>query len=611
MSAPAPSTAARAPARARTWLAAAALFVAAAAARIAYVVSVWPHPAVRYPVLDCLAYRDWALAILAGDWLGDRVYYQDPLYPFFLAGLYALFGPDTQGVLIAQALLGAGSAVLIFALGRELFGARVGWIAGGLAAVYQVFFFFEALIMKGALKLFLFSLGLLLAARAAGGGSPWRWLPAGFCLGLGSLIRPNALLFAPVLALFAWRAPGRSARERRLGLALALLGLLAAVAPGAIRNAAVGGDLVLLNSQGGQNFYIGNFRGNRSGTFVAPPFLRADPRHEEEDFRREAERAVGHALRPSEVSRYWLRRGLDEIAADPAHFVRHLGRKLAVFANAHEVADNESYDFFAEHVSGFLALPLPGWGTLLPFALCGFVFARKDPRALLLIAFFATYALGLLPFFVLSRLRLPLAPVVIVFAALALARIAASLRRRELARAAPALAGVAAGLVFTHLPVVRDDPVISHFNLAQAHRMQARVARERASAAAAAGDLAAAEAELARVDAEQRDAEAELRAGLRVDPTSGRLRTALRNLQATRIVERLRLRQAEQALPIARALAQEFPEFADSHARLGDVYASLGRRDEAAQAFERALALDPAHTRARRGLAKLRGERPP
>jgi len=591
------------------WIAA-SLFAVAATARILYVRSVWPHPAVRYPVLDCLAYHDWALAILHGDWLGNRVYYQDPLYPFFLAGLYALFGPDTQGVLIAQALLGATSVVLVYALGRTLGGEAVAIVAGLLAAAYQVFFFFDALLMKGTLKVFLFSLGLLLAARAARGGSAWRWLPAAFVLGLGSLIRPNALLFAPVLVAFAWSAPAEGARRHALAAALAAAGIAAAVLPVAVRNFAVGGDFVVLNSQGGQNFYIGSFRGNDTGAFVAPPFLRADPRYEEEDFRREAESAVGRALRPSEVSRYWLGRGLDEIAADPAHFARLMVRKVALFANAHEIADNESYDFFANHVSRFLALPLPGWGALLPLAVCGFAFAWRDRAAALLIAFFATYAAGLLPFFVLSRLRLPLVPVVIAFAALALVRIAAIVRERESRRALALVAVLAVGLGFTHLPLIADDPLISHFNLAQAHRMRARDARERASQLAAAGDRVGALAALTEMDAAERDAEAELRAGLAIEPRSARLRDAMRNLQVTRIEEFLRVERPDEALAIARELARDFPGFADGHARLGSVLARLGERAEAERECRRALEIDPENATAQRTLSSLRGVGP-
>ncbi|HEX5065011.1 MAG TPA: glycosyltransferase family 39 protein [Myxococcota bacterium] len=590
----------------RTALVALSLFAVAAAARILYVRSVWPHAAVRYPVLDCLAYHDWALSILAGDWQGTRVYYQDPLYPFFLAGLYALFGPDTLGVLIAQALLGAASVVVIAALAREIGGDAAGLVAGVLAAVYQVFFFFEALLLKGTLAVFVFSTALLLVARASRGGSPWRWLAPGFLLGLGCLLRPNALLFAPVLAFFAWRAPAAQTRARGAAAALALAGVAAAVGPVALRNTIVGGDFVLLNSQGGQNFYIGNFRGNASGIFVAPPFLRADPRYEEEDFRREAEREVGRELRPSEVSRYWMRRGLDEIAADPAHFARHLARKLVVFANAHEVADNESYEFFANHVSGFLRWPLPGWGALLPLALAGFALAWRRREAQPLIAFFAVYAAGLLPFFILSRLRLPLVPVVIAFAALALVQGPALLRRMPRARAAALVAALIVMLGATHLPVIQEDPVISHFNLAQAHRMRAKAERERAAALAAAGDEAGARAAFARVEAAQADAEAELRRGLEVAPRSARLRTALRNLQTTRIVELLRVGAEREALPIARAFAEEFPGTADAHARLGDVLERLGEREAAERAYRRALEIDPEHERARRALLALR-----
>jgi len=71
---------------------AAAVFAGALAIRCVYLWSVWDSPSVRYPMGDALAYHEKALAIVAGDWLGDRAFYQDPLYPYFLALLYALFG---------------------------------------------------------------------------------------------------------------------------------------------------------------------------------------------------------------------------------------------------------------------------------------------------------------------------------------------------------------------------------------------------------------------------------------------------------------------------------------------------------------------------------------
>ena len=61
--------------------------VFAFALRALYIAQAWSHPAVRIPVIDAEAYRARALQILEGDWLGDAVYYLDPLYPFFLDGV--------------------------------------------------------------------------------------------------------------------------------------------------------------------------------------------------------------------------------------------------------------------------------------------------------------------------------------------------------------------------------------------------------------------------------------------------------------------------------------------------------------------------------------------
>ena len=88
----------RASGRASPWDLA-GLFVLSAGLRFAYVLSVAGHPAVRYPMVDGRSYHEKALAILGGDWLGDRIFFQDPLYPYFLAALYAVFGPKRISLL--------------------------------------------------------------------------------------------------------------------------------------------------------------------------------------------------------------------------------------------------------------------------------------------------------------------------------------------------------------------------------------------------------------------------------------------------------------------------------------------------------------------------------
>lgn len=108
----------------------AVLWLASVALRFAYVGSVWDSPYVRYPMVDSLAYHNEALSILAGNWIREGIFYQDPLYPYFLAALYAIFGPGSVGVLFAQALLDSFTVVLIYATARRVFDARVALVAG-------------------------------------------------------------------------------------------------------------------------------------------------------------------------------------------------------------------------------------------------------------------------------------------------------------------------------------------------------------------------------------------------------------------------------------------------------------------------------------------------
>jgi 4-amino-4-deoxy-L-arabinose transferase-like glycosyltransferase len=593
------------PVAARSWRVGALLFALACGLRFAYVALIADEPAVRYPVLDAHAYHGWALAILAGDWLGDRVYYQDPLYPFFLAGLYRLLGPGSLGVLLAQAVLDAVSVVLLFATARRLFPPGAALLAGLLASGYAVYVYYAGLLLKAPLLVFLFTLSLLLLVRAAQRGRPRDWLAFGLVFGLAALTRGNALLFLPALAFWLALERARPPAQRLLAIAAALGGVLAVLLPVAARNWLVSGDLVLLNSQAGQNFYIGNFRGNDTGAYRAPPFLRATPEHEEEDFARVAIAAVGRELPPSAISRYWLARGLEEITADPGHFARNLARKVAVLVNHVEVPDNYSFAFFAEEVVPVLAWPWPSWGALLPLACCGAWFARGRREARLLLLFGACYAAGILIFFNLSRLRLPLVPLVLLFAGFGGTEILRRLRARDW-RSVLATAGfltLAYPAVYADLGVERT--VIRFFNLAQAHQARGRALRARAVEFSARGDERAAAAELARSLAEFAQAERAYREGLAQDPGSRRLANGLRALLEVRVIELERLGRTREALARARSLVEAAPDHAAGHARLGALLAEIGEHDEARRAFRRALELDGENRRARWGLLKL------
>jgi 4-amino-4-deoxy-L-arabinose transferase-like glycosyltransferase len=582
------------------------LFGLAFAFRALYVAQIADQPAVRYPVLDALAYHQWALALVEGTWQGG-VYYQDPLYPTFLSLLYRLFGPDSLGVLLAQAALDAGSVVLLWATARRLFGSVPALVSGLLAAFYAVFVFYAALLLKAPLLLFLFNLCFLLLVRAAASGKALAWLAAGVALGLAALTRANALLFVPLWLLWIALDRRRPAAARALGAAAACAGVALALLPVAVRNHAVGGEWVLVNSQGGQNFYIGNFRGNDTGGYRAPPFLRADPKYEEEDFAREAEKALGRDLTPAQVSSYWWRRGLEEILADPGHFLRHTGRKLLVLVNHHEIADNYSFDFVADVAAPMLRWPLPSFGLLLPVALCGAFFARRERAVWLLFAFAASYAASLVLFFNLSRLRLPLAPLVILFAGKGLVELFRRARAREWRTLAAAALCLAVAYPVIYADVAVDRISIRYYNLGQRHMSVSFEQQRRAVELSAQGDEAGARDALARATRERVEAERIYLRGLEKAPRSRRLNQGLRDLWVVHATTLHRLGRDEDAILVISQLTRRYPKYPPGHAWLATLYASQGRRDEALAEARRALELDPEDARALRVRRELAG----
>ena len=384
------------------------------------------------------------------------MFYQAPLYPYFLAAVYKVFGDGPTMIRFIQAVIGAGSCVLLAAAGIALFGAR-GVIAGALLAIYPSAIFLDGLLEKSVLVSFLtVALLYLLSDRHA----RFREFLAGVALGLLSLTRENALLLAiPVLAWFLI--------EHRLAAAAFLAGCALVLLPVGARNYAVGGEFLLTTSQFGPNFYIGNHAGARG---LYDPLVpgRGNATAEREDATRLAEEASGRALSPDEVSSFWTTRALDFIRTQPGTWIRQLARKLALTYNAVEVADTESQDVYAEWSPLLRALTPLSFGVIFCLAAFGACMTAKAWRRLwFLYAIALTYTLSIISFYVFARYRFPLVPVLILFAAGGLAVWGEKSARplRGWAFGALVLAGA---LTFLPLENTRMDRASHYLNIANA-----------------------------------------------------------------------------------------------------------------------------------------------
>ena len=211
----------------------------------------------------------------------------------------------------------------------------------------------------------------------------------------------------------------RSSGSKRLFAALAL-GTLAAVLPVTIRNRVVGKDIVPIAWQDGGNFYIGN-NPESNGTTAVIPGTRADWWGGFDDWRRIAIEDEGRGLQPSEISRYWYRRGFDFLAHDPGAATRLYVRKLQLLLGNGE-ASNQEQMYFERNRSAVLSRLPVNFAMILALSAFGLVWLLRvrDRRALIMHAMAATYALSVLIFFVSSRHRLPFAVFLIPGAAVRL-----------------------------------------------------------------------------------------------------------------------------------------------------------------------------------------------
>ena len=386
--------------------------------RVGYLAELNGSPFLSVLLGDSRQYDAWAQQIAGGQWVGTEIFYQTPLYPYWLAVIFSIAGHNLGLVRVIQAILGAASCVLLGLAGRRFFSDRVGVIAALLLAVYPPAFFFDGLIQKSSLDIFLVTLALALLGEFHR-RPDWRWLAAlGAATAALVLNRENALVLYPVISawlLFLFRDV--PIRRRVAWTGVFVFASLVVLLPVGFRNYRVGGEFLLTTSQIGPNFYIGNHP-RASGTYEPLLPERSDPAFERDDATRLASKAVGRVLSPGEVSDYWLRESLAYIRSQPFQWFALLGKKVFLTFNAAEIPDTESIEAYSDYSRILRGLIWLSFGVILPFAaLGGWVHRRNWRRLLILYGMLASLALAVAVFYVVARYRHPLVPIILLFSA--------------------------------------------------------------------------------------------------------------------------------------------------------------------------------------------------
>jgi tetratricopeptide (TPR) repeat protein len=619
-----------------------AVFGCAFLLRLIYLAQIRSIPLFTHLAGDGYTYDAWAQRIAAGDWLGQGVFYQAPLYPYFLALLQTLFGHDLWVIRLIQITIGSASCALIFLVGRHLFSRPAGIAAGLILACYAPAIFFDALIEKSILDLFLLSLLLWLMIRAVERKRASVWVGIGVLLGLLGLSRENALILTFVIPVWiAFNFAGVSAGTRLRWTGLFLAGVLVVLAPVGLRNLAVGGEFALTTSQFGANFFIGNGP-SADGTYGSVRKFIGEPQLEGSDAKRLAERALGRNLMPGEVSGYWFQQSWRTITAQPRQWLKLLAKKWLLVWNAREIEDSDDF-YIYQHWSGVLRLlgSINHFGILAPLAGAGLWLTRSRWRRLwVLYAMLLALAFSVAIFYVFGRYRFPLVAFLSLFAGAAVIQMAAHYQQGARAALLSGMGVFAAIAVIVNWPIygisgpgaggynnlanayyatgrvdeaiatarnaiqVQPDYGVAHYNLGNLYASQGRfelARRHFEEALRLYPNYADARSNLGQLIAERGDLEggvAQFRKAIELNPTLSRAHLNLGIALA-------KLGRLDEALAPLREAARLLPRSAEARYYLGSVYAAQGRLDEAAETFNDALRVQADFAAAHQRLGEL------
>ena len=147
-----------------------------------------------------------------------------PLYLLYLAIPSVLGFQSVLAHLIWSAVLGTATVMLIGLIGREVGGARLGIIAGGLAATYPNLWVPDGSLMAESMAMFATALAVYFAYRYWRDPQWWRLAAVGAASGAGALSRSELILIVPLMVVpLAILAQGVARRDRVKGMVAAAM----------------------------------------------------------------------------------------------------------------------------------------------------------------------------------------------------------------------------------------------------------------------------------------------------------------------------------------------------------------------------------------------------
>jgi 4-amino-4-deoxy-L-arabinose transferase-like glycosyltransferase len=422
----------------RTGLFLAALFVFALAVRVAsysFLVGGLSDP----PPAKTDAVEYDLLARNVADGIGFRygsehppTAFRPPLYPLILASVYKVFGPSYLAARMLQFILSALACCLVWRLAWVLTASRaLAMTASVIAVVYPSMFYHAGFLLTESVYIFFLVLSCLACAEVEKNPSLKNQILAGVSLGLLCLVRSNAVFFAFFLFFWALAVFENKAKAIRVYLTV-LFFMLAALSPWAARNYLHFHRFIPLSTNGGMNFWGSNnpvilteeaarYGGWKGGIIYDVSYLPGSEDLTVEWTKKEFE--------PFELDRRSWHLALQYLRNSPGDLARLVANKFERFWSVD----------IRNHPLERTAFILLDQGMVF-WAILGFLgslAARgRKPGLLLFFSFLAVQASALV-FFADTRMRVGIAPSVVIYAAMGLRLLWMVLRQERREEIAP------------------------------------------------------------------------------------------------------------------------------------------------------------------------------
>ena len=341
---------------------------------------------------DMLTYHNYAQQILNGTF-GKEPYYYGPLYSYFLALVYKIFGVNPYIASLIQMMLGVATSLLIYFIAKKVFNKTVAFISISISIFYGMFYIYEGVLLMESLVTFLNTLSIFLLLRIENNPSYKNIAFAGIAIGLSALARANILLFVPFILIWIFfNSKLITHNSKLLRFAFLCLVILLTISPATIRNYLVSGRFILISTNGPISFWTGNHPG-------APgEYVNATPKPN-----------VGY-----------IEDTLSFIRKDPKGYLNLQKKKFLLFWSEYEIVNNVNHELQKSY-SFLFKFPHLSFGPVALLALVGIALSlRKGKRCLLLYLNIFSLMTAIVIVFVTARYRLSILPFLIIFASFSL-----------------------------------------------------------------------------------------------------------------------------------------------------------------------------------------------